>query len=422
MQLGNRSNTLITHSEAVRPTSVHTGWPAPLKSQNRNETNMPALLSPTRLEDLANHNQSESISVVMPTQQSGRQVQQNAIRFKNLLNEVVARFVSMGTSEHAAEERIAALREYQRDNNFWQHQSEGLALYFCDGQVSTLHLQHAPEPMVTIADHYFITPVAADSSKSQPSSVLTVTWEEAKLYDSVQGRLEPHDCKQFPVGIRDVVLPPDAEEQLQVRTRGGGGNGMDAGMFHGQGEGEQMIESDRKRFLAEVGRRLEDVFNRSLDNLIIIGTDEVIGHLKATTELSKAKTLTASPASMDQNQLSKRVEEFVSGEPDVGCADRIEHLGNAIAHGKGSKDLTEIIRAALEGRVSDLFINPHQRIWGCWNADTQTASIVEEQSNNGTSVELVNLAVVLSLRTGAQVVASIDSQLGQEPAAAIFRY
>jgi|GEM_PF-1547397 len=383
---------------------------------------MPLLQSTTRLDDLANHNQSDSISIVMPTEQSGRQVQQNAIRFKNLLNEVVAQFVSMGTSENEAEQRIAELRERQHDDNFWQHQSEGLAVYFCDGQLSTLHLHYVPEPLVTVADHYFITPVAVDSSRSQQRSVLTVTWEEAKLYDSVQGQFEPHDCVQFPVGIRDVVLPPDAEEQLQVRTQRGGGSGADGGMFHGQGAGEQMIESDRKRFLAEVGRRLEDVFSGTPENLIIIGTEEVVGHLKATTELSKAKTLTASPASMDRNQLSKRVEEFLCGEPDLGFADRLEQFGNAMAHGKGSKYLPEIIRAASEGRISDLIIDPNQRIWGSWNSDTQTASIAEEQANDANAVELVNLAVVLSLRTGARILVGTDSQLGSEPAAAIFRY
>ena len=386
------------------------------------ELNMSTLQSTTRLDELANHQQSESISIIMPTEKSGRQVQQNAIRFKNLLNEVVTRFVSMGTSEHAAEGRIAALREYQRDDTFWQHQSEGLALYFCGGQLSTVQLQHSPEPLVTIADHYFITPVAADSSKSQQNIVLTVTWEEAKLYNAVRGQLEPHDREQFPVVIRDVVLPPDAEEQLQVRTQRGGASGSGAAMFHGQGEGEQMIKSDRKRFLAEVGRRLEEVFNGIPEDLIVIGTDEVIGHLKATTELSKAKTITASPASMDQNQLSQRVEAFLSNEPDLGCADRLEQFGNAMAHGKGSKDLPEIIRAALEGRVSDLIINPDKRIWGSWNAETQTASIAEERANEGIVVELVNMAVVLSLRTGALVIADTASQLGPEPAAAIFRY
>jgi len=392
------------------------------KIAHTKELNMSALQSTTRLDELANHNQSESISIVMPTERSGRQVQQNAIRFKNLLNDVVDQFVSMGNSQHTAEERITELREYQRDDTFWQHQSEGLALYFCGGQLTTVQLQHSPEPLVTIADHYFITPVVADSSKSQQNIVLTITWEEAKLYDSVRGQLEPHDREQFPVVIRDVVLPPDEEEQLQVRTQRGGASGSGAAMFHGQGEGEQMIKSDRKRFLAEVGRRLEEVFNGIPENLIIIGTDEVIGHLKATTELSEAKTITASPASMDQIQLSQRVETFLSNEPDVGCADRLEQFGNAIAHGKGSKDLPEIIRAALEGRVSDLIIDPLQRIWGSWNAETQTASIAEQQANEGNVVELVNMAVVLSLRTGALVIADTDSQLGPEPAAAIFRY
>jgi len=393
-----------------------------VKIAHSKELNMSTLQSTTRLDELAKHNQSESISIVMPTEQSGRQVQQNAIRFKNLLNEVIVRFVSMGTSEHAAEESIAALREYQRDDNFWQHQSEGLALYFSGGQLNTVQLQHSPEPLVTIAEHYFITPVAVDSSKSQQNIVLTVTWEEANLYDAVRGQLEPHDRDQFPVVIRDVVLAPDPEEQLQVRTQRGGASGSGAAMFHGQGEGEQMIKSDRKRFLAEVGRRLEEVFNGIPEDLIVIGTDEVIGHLKATTELSKAKTITASPASMDQNQLSQRVEAFLRNEPDVGCADRLEQFGNAIAHGKGSKDLPEIIRAALEGRVSELIIDPAQRIWGSWNAETQTASIAEEQSNLSNVVELVNMAVVLSLRTGALVIADTDSQLGPEPAAAIFRY
>jgi len=54
----------------------------------------------------------------------------------------------------------------------------------------------------------------------------------------------------------------------------------------------------------------------------------------------------------------------LGSEPDIGHADRWEQLGNAMAHRKGSKDLPEIILAALGGRVSDLIIDPHQRLWG----------------------------------------------------------
>lgn len=375
---------------------------------------MSTLQAAAGIEELVNHQQPESISLIMPTYSAGRRVTQNAIRFKNLVREAVDKLMTYSDcSEREAERRLAPLIDRQHDDSFWQKQSAGLAMYFFEGGITSIPLSDSPERLVYLSDHFYIAPIAAQASTTKRHDVLTVTWETANLWEATQADLQPIDCEQFPVDFADIVLPPDREEQLQFHSQRGGDADV---MYHGQGEGEKSIEADRRRFLSEVGKRVQDLLGTVHDQLIVIATSEVAGQL-AATGLKPAITISASPAKLARHALHERIREALKYDNEREEQEQKQlkdKLGTALAQGKGSRDPLEIIQAAAAGRVSHLLVDTNCRLWGNRGPD---GHLLEKLNTDG-ECEAINLAMLHALRTGAE----ISVCASESPMAAILRY
>ena len=368
------------------------------------------------LEALVQHHQPDSISLTMPTHRAGSQVSQNAILYKNLLREIMDRQVSQGNTESNVQRQLQPLVELQRDHEFWQHQQQGLALYFADGQLHTFALHHSPLRMALVAEQFYLVPLVVDASDYQRFDVLSLNWDEAALWEATRDGLTPSDSKLFPVALRDVVLPPDREEQLQFRTQQGGSRraGRDEPMFHGQGEGERVIESDRRRFLSQVGKRLAHASGRSSRPLVIVATDELLGHWVAETKHEPVHSIVTSPAQLSDSQLRDRVIEWIAAEGQASAADRSgihERLGAALAHGQASLELDEILPAAGQGRVAELLVDPQPHISQAPGSHSEPL---------GPHLR-INQAVLLTLQSSGEVFAARDLP-NQSSVAAVFRY
>ena len=375
---------------------------------------MQTFASADQLTQLLQNNQAASVSLVLPTYTTGREVEQNAIRFKNLLNKAVDHIVAHGASEADAKERLQPLFDLLDDDHFWQHQSHGLAVYLADGEPTMVKLHQSPEQLAYVNNHFYVRPMAVDLANQHEFTALTLTWEDAHLYRATRDTFEPVQTNHFPVGLRDVVLPPDPEDQLQSRTQQGGNAGA---MFHGQGEGEGVIESDRRHFLSEIGKRIIDIFGVQYDRLIVAATDEVIGHLDAATDLQIAHTISGSPDGVDQQTLREQVLALINSLDDPQ-AELGESLGTGLANGNASKDMTEIIKAAATGRVHQLMVHGTKHVWGCWDQSSMSVDI----SNDESKTELVNLAILLTLQSSGEVIPCDEKLLDDSAVAAIYRY
>lgn len=362
------------------------------------------------LEQLIDHSQAGSISIIMSTHEAGPEVQQNAIRFKNLVSRVTQHLVDDGQSQSDIKQRLEPLHELQRDEDFWQHRTSGLALYFSDEAeigLITIDLHRSPSEFAMVSDQFYLVTSVLDAVSQQAHLVLALTWEEARLYQASQASLESVKNDQFPVALRDVVLPPDPEEQLQFRTQSTGSGGT---MFHGQGEGEAMIKSDRHRFLSEVGKRLKSIRDEKSPPLVIVGTRDVLGEFTKASKVESSHHIEMSPDSVSNSQFAEKIlmhlERAHNAKTDGKAV--IDKLETAVAQNRGSHTAEQIVEAVNSGRVDCLLIE--QRVG---YAPSQLKSEVLSQ---------INTALIGTLQTGGRVVGCSDNSLGALPMAAIFRY
>lgn len=390
----------------------------------------PQALTSERLKQIAESPSSTSpesiVTIVMPTHSSGRETRQGAIRLGQLVGS--AEDLLQGHSEHNGTKSdpsmLDSLRQLTKDDSFWQHQGDGLALIANGDSLDAFQLHGDVDEFVYVGTHPHLRRLAFDSSQLVSFYVLQLTWHEARL-DLVQGnQWQPVESDQLPVTYDDLIVARDPEVQLQHATQQSirqGQQGARAATFHGHGEGESKIEADRRNYLSRVSERVGSAMRGSDFPLVMVATDELVGHFRKMSDLSIAENISSSPESLDQKTLKHRCQEAMSDWPGDRVREQLERLGTAKAQEQGSSDLEGIVLAASRGRVDTLLLTDGSPQWG--QLDHQQSKVQKHAERQPDSADLVNEAVVHAIRGGAEVVAvQPDAIGGGAELAAIYRY
>src|SRR5512134_2042147 len=98
------------------------------------------LLTKEELAALTEALATPTVSIFMPTHRVGREVQQNPVRLKNLLGEAKQKLVERGMRSPEAEQLLEPAQALLDNTDFWQHQSDGLAIFAAPDLMRTYRL------------------------------------------------------------------------------------------------------------------------------------------------------------------------------------------------------------------------------------------------------------------------------------------
>jgi hypothetical protein len=297
-------------------------------------------------------------------------------------------------------DRIAS-KPNERD--FWQNQGDGLAIYLTPSDCRMFRLNRQVDECVVVGGYFFVQPLISESNASGSYFVLSLSWDEAKLYRSSDESLEIVETAALPAKFDELVLPSDPEESLQNTSHRSVGNtaGTSTAMFHGQGEGEDKIEADRDQYLSIVGSEVAaEIYNSGLP-LVVVATSEVCGHFEATTKVKIDAKVDGSPSEWSGDELRELVQKAIAPRLKADHSGFGERFGTAMANSQASDNLNDVLKAAKNGRIDSLMVCRHD-----------------------VRCEQTNQAVIETLRGGGDVYqCSPESMPGNDATlAAIFRY
>ncbi|MCS7469765.1 hypothetical protein NZK35_24195 [Stieleria sp. ICT_E10.1] len=362
-------------------------------------------LTPTRLKagelnELANTSANPCVSILMPTYRNGPETQQNAILFKNLLGDAKRQLEAAGHDGSIVE----SLESLSTKHAFWQHQSEGLAVFVTPDTTRLVRVNRSLPERVFVGQTLWLLPLVRQWNTGDTQFVLSLTWDSASLFRFDGESLELMETGVLPATFHDLVVPRDPEESLQNtshRSHGGAGATSTA-IYHGHGEGEDKIAADRDQYLSLVGDQVAAAIYNTGIPLVLVATTEVAGHFEATTDVSVDARVEGSPAQWSDQDLRERVRQTLSDQLSGGSEEGLDRFATAIAQSQGSSDLSEIVAATANGRVDSLLIA----------ADETDAEATHWNS-----------AVVETLRQGGSVYRCEAEQMpGVSKLMAIFRY
>ena len=380
-----------------------------------------AQLDQTALNELLNHGKGPFVSIYMPTERRGADTRKNAIRYKDLLKQAEAELKAGDAG--AAEAMLGELHAISDDNDFWQHQLDGLAI-FRGPELFRIYRLGRPVPeKAAVADSFHVKPLLRILQSATRYQLLAVTQKHVALYEGDLDTLDEVPLHgDVPKNIIDA-LGGQVDGELNVNSYGGMSY---SGMFHGHHDSKDAREKDRERYLRAVDRAVYDHHRRSSQMPLYFAGDvdyhdtfNRVTHDPRATK--KGIRINPDAAEVGPDRLRQEMESVLKPALDAEVHELSEQFGNAKAKGQGSSDVREVAEAALQGRVLTLLVNADMSVGGV--IDPETGKAIMHDEGDPHADDLLDDLCELTMKTGGRVrVLPGDQHPTDSGVAAIYRY
>lgn len=362
------------------------------------------------LQELVTGVNGPCVSIYMPTERKGIETQQGPIRLKNLLNQVEAELHELGERTQDIEELLAPVHSLATGNQFWQYQSEGLAILLAPDLMATYRLPLPFQETALVNDRFYVKPLLPLLVGDGTFYLLTLNQGGVHLLQGSRFSLSEVELgDDVPKSLDEELRYDEFETHLQSHTMPGGGAGGRGRMFfHGQGSGgdETNAKEHVLRFLRQLDNGVCNVIESSTQPpLILAGVDSMRGLYRQVNQYKNLLELgiEQDPDPMSMTELHERAWAIV--EP-IFTAEQQTAL-DAYHHLAGTEDMRavhtieEIAPAAYFQRVDTLFMPSNTSIWGTFDPEANKISTQAERQPG--DEDLLDFAAVHTLINGGSV-------------------
>jgi hypothetical protein len=371
------------------------------------------------LEKLIEEPQGLCVSIFLPTHRVGAQTQQDPIRLKNLLRQAQERLLTKGLRPPEAEKLLRPARELLDDSVFWQHQSDGLAVFLSPGVFRYYRLPLNFGDMVVVADRYHLKPLLPLLTGDRRFYVLALSQNEVRLLRATRHSVSEVELEDVPKSLADTLRYDDQEKQLQFHTGTAGGRGGGAAIFHGHERDDP--KDDILRYFRQIDRGVRELLKGSQVPLVLAGVDYLLPIYKEASSYPHTidEGVTGNPEGLRPEELHERAWEVVRPrflEAQQKAAARYRQLART---GQTSKDIREIVAAAYYGRIETLFAASGIQVWGDFDPAAGQVDLHEGPEGE----DLLEFAAIQTvLHQGTVYVTSPENMPEDADAVSIFRY
>lgn len=361
------------------------------------------------------------ISLYQPTHRHGPENQQDLIRFKNLVKQI-----EQSLEEKYDKEQIESLmKPFERlstDWDFWQHSSEGLAIFATEEKCIIYRLQREVKELAIVATSFHIKPLIRFFQSADRYHLLGLNRQDFSLFEGNR------------YGVEEVTLDPaisrtikealgDQYTEKQV-TAGAYSGPEGTAMFHGHGSKKEVIDVDTERYFRHVDRTVLDHYSRPMElPLYLVALSE---YHTPFQELSHNPLLQKEGIRVDYDAIS--LDELRKSAWDMieplylqKTKKLVNNFEQAQARFQGSADIAQVARAATENRISRILIEADRVYPGRVNIKTGEL-ISGDLADPEIDDVLDDLAEMVFSNQGEVVVLPKERMPSDTGIAAIFRY
>ncbi|MEX0593547.1 MAG: hypothetical protein WD115_02135 [Balneolaceae bacterium] len=365
------------------------------------------------LDRLVQSREAINLTLTLPTFKKGEEVQQNPIRFKNLLNEAETELERAGCSKQEAERMLREPRENLDDLRFWNHTDRGLVLYLNESIYEIFQLPYELPEQVYVQDHFMVTPLIPMTSLSGSWSMLAISPKNMRLLRCT--RDDVHDITPNDIFTSvESFLDEKPEVHRQFHTAG-------SGMFTHGGNDDDGKTALRK-YLHGVEESVTRILNRSDEPLLLAGTEEAAvlyrsmnkyGRLldpivTGSTDDRSDQELRDAGWSLIQEQFLKEMHQSLAKLDSIDSETFTNHLET-------------IVQSTVMGRTDTLFLAMGEQAWGAYDPDANTVHYRNGDHRGAT--ELMNWTAIQAMEKGARVYVLPKEEMPDASSAlALFRF
>jgi hypothetical protein len=386
------------------------------------------LLIRDELRTLIDGHAGSHVSIYMPTHQMGEEIQEDPVRLKNLLGQAEEDLSAAGLRTPEAQELLEPALKLVWDGLFWQHQSDGLALFLSAEAFRRYRLPLDFEELVVVSDRFHIKPLLPLLSGDGRFYVLALSQNEVRLLQGTKYSVSEVDLEGVPGSLAEALQYDDPERRLQFHTgtRTPGGKGERPAAFHGHGVASA---DDPKSYILRYFHRVDEGLQPLLQGeqapLVLAGVDYLLPLYREANAypLLVEGGVEGNPERLSAEELHRRAWDLVQPrflQAQEEAAARYKQLAGGGSE-QACNDLAVIVPAAYHGRVETLFVALDIQQWGGFDPETNQV-MVHRKAEPGDG-DLLDSAAIHTLVNGGTVYAVERKKMPDGPLlAALLRY
>lgn len=384
------------------------------------------MLDAHAVQDLIDDRGDPRISIFLPTHERGVETRQDPIRLSNLLDEA-ERSLADGPGGREAGAALAPARRLLRDDDFWLHQAQGLALFLSPEEFRLFRVPIRLREKVVVSDRFHVKPLLPLLTGDGRFLVLALSKARVRLFEASRDSIRALDLHDVPASLRDAVGYDWEEKSLQFHAVGAGGRagGGPGVVFHGHGSGKDDTKPELRKFVQAVDRGIVRLVDDRSRPLVLAAVDYVAALYR---EHSRYPTIAGgivegNPDRRKPDELRAAawaiVEPVFQAARDAATS-RYRELGGG--EGKQTSDqLEEVLPAAYDGRIGTLFVARDVEQWGRYEPDGGQLLLHGAKKSPGDD-DLLDVAAAETLARNGEIYALDAADMPGSAIAAIFRY
>lgn len=386
------------------------------------------ILTRSDLEQLMRKEQQWCVSIYMPTHRTGVETQQAPIRLKNLLGKAEKKLSDLGMGRRDVQKMLEPVTKLLQDSYFWQHQSDGLAIFLTTNRVRRYRLPLDFEEFVTVMDNFHIKPLLPLFTGDGQFYILALSQNEIRLLLGTRYSVDQVDIGQVGSSLAEAIPSDGHQASLQLHSSGsaGGMSGRGSATFHGQGGGsDENAKDELLRYFHLVSDALTEFLEEDGVPLVLAGVEYLLPIYKEANNYPNLmdRVITGNPDLLSADELHESAWEIVSPRFQMAHEEALAHYQQLAgqASERVADTLEKIVPAASDGRIETLFIATGVQPWGVFDPDTNEIKL-HSQMESGDEPLLDLAAVQTYLKGGTVYAVEPDKVPGGTSAAAVLRY
>lgn len=363
-----------------------------------------------KVHELGAPREGTCVSLYAPMHRAGAPTRENPIRFKNRIQEAERYLGEEGWGPKAIDELLAPARERIDDNDFWQHQEDGLAMFLADGEFHEALLPVEPPELTVIAPRFHLKPLLPIVTENQTFWVLVVSLNHVRLFRATRYGIEQAELPQDTATSLEEFDKYEAFEKsghFETMQKRGPTNQGDQAIHYGTGDAD--IDASRRERLLRFFRQLDDgvreVVAGSEEPVVFAGVDSLFPLYREANKYPHLfeGNVEGNPDRWDPSTVHERAWEVIGQHVDQDRIEALQRYKHLVGSDNASDALDEIVNAAVESRVETLIVGLDAHRWGVYDPANRSVKLYDAFTAD--SYDLLDFAAIQTFRNGGTVYA-----------------
>jgi hypothetical protein len=347
-----------------------------------------------------------SVYLPLPRSPGFDEVRQVPQRYERAVEAAEARLDGLGVAAEEQRALLEPMRSAAVELAGMPPLARSIAIFGSQGGLRAFALPVKAEESVRVGRSLHLRPLLASARLEGTFRVLALATNQVALFDGDARGLRRVHGSGVPASLEDALGSELTDAALQMHSSAAHGGSP---IFHGHGGASAERTVDRERFHRVLADRLQRLWSRRDDPLVLVADESHQGRFRKVSSLSGLLDagLVGSPERMQVSELFERARAIVLEARAAADHQAAERAANALAHGAAVGTLEEAVAAAVAGRVLRLWLTPDARLEK--HVEPDTGRLVDARGDEDAFDELAEIV----LARGGYVLIDTDQSTGR---------